>query len=132
MPQLPDAGVVLFANDVRRLAAFYEAVTSMRRTHEEPGLIVLASPHSELILHSIPPQIAAQYPVATPPVVREDTAIKPFFRVASLAVARVAASLQGGALRPVADEWGARGFRACEAHDPEGNVIQFREDADTA
>jgi hypothetical protein len=26
-------------------------------------------------------------------------------------------------------EWSARGFRACETVDPEGNVIQFREDA---
>jgi predicted enzyme related to lactoylglutathione lyase len=127
----PDFGTVLFANDVERLAQFYEAVTTFARTHEEDGLIVLADHRTQLILHAIPPAIAAQYPIITPPHVREDSAIKPFFRVTSLAAARAAAAALGGALRPAHEEWGARGFRACEAHDPEGNVIQFRQDVPT-
>jgi catechol 2,3-dioxygenase-like lactoylglutathione lyase family enzyme len=125
----PDFGTVLFANDVARLAQFYEAVTTFVRTHEEDGLIVLADHRAQLILHAIPPAIAAQYPITTPPHVREDSAIKPFFRVTSLAATRDAAAALGGALRPADEEWAARGFRACEAHDPEGNVIQFRQDA---
>jgi hypothetical protein len=35
----------------------------------------------------------------------------------------------GGRLSPAAEEWRGRGFRACEAIDPDGNPIQFREDA---
>jgi hypothetical protein len=41
--------------------------------------------------------------------------------------AREAAARNGGRLRPAEDEWGARGFRACEGVDPDGNVIQCRE-----
>ena len=33
----------------------------------------------------------------------------------------------GGSLEPVEKEWSWRGFRASEAVDPDGNVIQFRE-----
>ena len=38
-----------------------------------------------------------------------------------------AAERLGGRVKPVHDEWEARGFRACDGHDPEGNVIQVRE-----
>jgi len=54
---------------------------------------------------------------------------KPFFPVTSLSKARERAVALGGQLRPRSEEWEARGFRACEAIDPDGNVIQFREDA---
>lgn len=120
-------GVVLFANDIERLARFYTAVTGLARTHEEPGLVVLADAQWQLVVHAIPPAIAAQYPITTPPALREDTAIKPFFPVTSLAEARRVAAEHGGALRPAEQEWSARGFVACEAYDPEGNVIQFRQ-----
>ena len=63
------------------------------------------------------------------PRVREDSYIKPFFPVNSLSEARERAVALGGQLRPPNEEWEARGFRACEAIDPDGNVIQFREDA---
>jgi catechol 2,3-dioxygenase-like lactoylglutathione lyase family enzyme len=123
-----DFGVVLFANDVDRLTVFYEAVTAFRRVHVEDGLVVLADGGAQLIIHAMPAAIVAQYPIASPPFVREDTAIKPFFRVSSLAEARAVAARHGGALRSPEEEWRARGFRASEAYDPEGNVIQFRED----
>jgi predicted enzyme related to lactoylglutathione lyase len=69
-------------------------------------------------------------PEQNPPTPRRDTAIKPFFVVTSLAAAREKAATSGGALEPANKEWSARGFRACEAVDPEGNVIQFREEAE--
>ena len=36
----------------------------------------------------------------------------------------------GGAIKPPEAEWEARGFRAVDGHDPEGNVVQFRERTD--
>jgi hypothetical protein len=33
----------------------------------------------------------------------------------------------GGELNPPDKEFAARGFRACDGHDPEGNVLQLRE-----
>ena len=31
-----------------------------------------------------------------------------------------------GALYPSHKEWDARGFRACDGYDPEGNIVQLR------
>lgn len=42
---------------------------------------------------------------------------------------RVTAASLGGHIKPAAAEWSARGFRACDGHDPEGNVLQVRETA---
>ena len=47
----------------------------------------------------------------------------------SLAEARARAPALGGRLAPAGKEWAARGFRACDGVDPEGNVVQFREPA---
>ena len=58
---------------------------------------------------------------------REDAPIKLFFPVPSLADARARASALGGRVLPVDREWEARGFRACDALDPEGHVLQLRE-----
>jgi predicted enzyme related to lactoylglutathione lyase len=118
------AGVVLFCADVPRMARFYQAVADLSPVHIEPGLTVLAGTHAEIVLHALPPQYAE--PVSVPPTPREDTSVKPFFPVASLADARVRAAANGGALRDVEREFEHRGFRACDAIDPEGNIVQFR------
>jgi hypothetical protein len=47
--------------------------------------------------------------------------------VGSLAKARDMAPLLGGYLFPPEKEFTSRRFRACNACDPEGNVVQFRE-----
>lgn len=61
--------------------------------------------------------------------VREDSYVKVCLPVASIAEARSIAAANGGAIKPPQHEWEARGFRACDGHDPEGNVIQVRETA---
>jgi predicted enzyme related to lactoylglutathione lyase len=62
--------------------------------------------------------------------VRHDSYLKVCLPVASLAEARARAEALGGRLYPAQQEWQARGFRACDGHDPEGNVFQLRESAD--
>lgn len=52
--------------------------------------------------------------------------------VESIATARTTAARLGGTIRPAGSEWEARGFRACDGHDPEGNVLQVRENAELA
>lgn len=84
---------------------------------------VLASESFELVLHALRGEPAT----AAPAMPREDGCIKLFFPVASLAQARATAATLGGALQPPEREWSARGFRACDGVDPEGNVIQLRE-----
>lgn len=127
MPNTPKPGAVIFAKDIRKVAVFYEQLVSLSVTHAEPGHIVLESDTLQLVIHGIPKKIADSIHIATPPAVREETPIKLFFPVASLADARIRAEQLGGQLGPSKKEWEAREFRACDGHDPEGNVFQLRQ-----
>jgi len=118
-------GAVIFTGDHRRLAQFYEAMTGLAVHFTDDSHTVLRSETFELVIHSLSTEAA----VSEPPVAREDSYIKPFFPVTTLSEARERAAALGGQLRPQNEEWTARGFRACEAIDPDGNVIQFREEA---
>jgi predicted enzyme related to lactoylglutathione lyase len=118
-------GAVIFTGDHRRLAKFYEAMTGLPVRFTDDSITVLGSDTFELVIHSLPTEPA----VTEPPRVRKDSYIKPFFPVTNLSKAREKAAALGGQLRPETEEWTARGFRACEAMDPDGNVIQFREAA---
>ncbi len=115
-------GAVIFTGDKERLAKFYEALTGLQVHASDESVTVLASDEFELVIHALPgePQGKASHP-------RNDAYVKPFFPVKSLTEARMRAAAFEGQLRPAAEEWEARGFRACEAIDPDGNHIQFRE-----
>lgn len=117
-------GVVIFAAELKLLGDFYGAMTGMSSTVTDDTVVVLRSDTFELVIH----KLAGEPEVSKPPMPRYDRHIKPFFPVASLDAARETAARFGGQLQPKESEWSARGFRACEAIDPEGNVIQFRED----
>jgi predicted enzyme related to lactoylglutathione lyase len=116
------AGAVLFAADVERLARFYAEVADMAITHSEPGLRVLDGATMQLVIHALPQATAAGAAGA-----RHDAWLKLFFPVASLDAVRLRATALGGRVAPPEQQWEARGFRAAEAVDPEGNVVQFRE-----
>ena len=118
-------GAVIFTGDHKRLANFYEAITGLTVSFADDQVTVLRSDSFELVIHALPNECAVDHP----PQVRQDSYIKPFFPVPSLSEARERASALGGQLRPAGEEWTARGFRACEAIDPDGNLIQFREEA---
>jgi predicted enzyme related to lactoylglutathione lyase len=118
-------GAVIFTGNHKRLAKFYQAMTGLPVSFADDNHTVLASETFEVVIHSL----SAEPVISEPPLAREDTYIKPFFPVTSLSEAREKAAALGGRLRPQNAEWSARGFRACEAVDPDGNVIQFREDA---
>lgn len=122
-----NGGAVIFVADVDRVARFYEVLLQMSPVHIEPGLRVIASDRTELVIHGVPPHVLAPVAHDQPPEAREDTAIKLFFAVPSLARAREMAPLLGGFLFSADREFTARRFRACNACDPEGNVVQFRE-----
>ncbi len=129
MPALPKPGAVLFGKDLKKLARFYAGVAGLTVTHAAAKVIVLESAGQQLVLHGIPPRIAKSITITAPPQLRENTAVKLFYPVTSLATARKQAAALGGRINPRSDEFVARGFRACDGHDPEGNVIQFRETA---
>lgn len=127
MSTMPPSGAVIFAKDITRLAAFYEQLCGLAVVHAEGDHIVLESGAVQIVVHAIPKRIAQTITITQPPVVREETPIKLFFAVPDLAQARLRAAELGGQIAPAAREWEARGFRACDGHDPEGNVIQLRQ-----
>lgn len=125
MPAPARAGLFMYAKHADRLARFYEAIAGLQRISETPELIVLQSPDLQLIVHAIPPHIADQIVISSPPIRREDTALKFFLSVPSLAAARdTAAALEGDVGH---ENWRGPGFTVCNAVDPEGNVFQLRE-----
>lgn len=129
MSNIHKSGAVLFAKDLQRVATFYQALAGMKVTHSDKDIIVLEAPGHQLVVHPIPARIARGIDIAVPPKRRSQAAVKLVFAVKSIAKARAAAPTYGGELNPPEGMFEARGFRACDGHDPEGNVIQFREPA---
>lgn len=127
MTPTPKPGAVLFASGLQRMAQFYEQLLAWPRLHADAEHVRLVSEHMELVIHAIPPYIAATIPLSDPPSLREETAIKLMLPVASIAEARHRAAEWGGQLLPVGAEWADRGCIVCDGHDPEGNVFQLRQ-----
>ena len=122
-------GAVIYAKDLSRVIAFYRDVAGLPVTHAETDYAILEAETFQLVVHAIPAGIAASIHVASPPVRREEAAVKLIFPVPSIDASRALAALHGGALNPPEREWQFRDRRICDGHDPEGNVIQLREHA---
>lgn len=122
-----DAGAVIYAKDIRRVSTFYGQVAGLQITHAEDDHVVLASDAFQLVVVAIPARLAASIEVTVPPRLREDMAIKLVLPVDDIAAARETARSLGGQLLPSEREWSFQGLRVCDGHDPEGNVVQFRE-----
>lgn len=129
MSEQATVGAVLYAKSVERVGPFYVECCGLKVTHSEADHVVLESPAFELVILAIPQALAASISIATPPVRRESTPIKLVFHVDSIDVVREAAAKLGGALNPPERQWNYQGRRVCDGHDPEGNVVQFRENA---
>jgi predicted enzyme related to lactoylglutathione lyase len=120
-------GAVVYAKSTTTVSTFYAEVAGLQITHAEQDYVVLESGDFQLVVVAIPAKLAASIQVAVPPRPREDTAIKLVLPVASIASARLVAQSLGGQLNPPEREWQFQSSRVCDGHDPEGNVVQFRE-----
>jgi len=123
----PKPSAVIFAKDIDRMARFYMDVAEMTEVSRDKDHIVLNEDGFQIVVHGIPTKIAATIQITTPPEIREETPIKICLPVTSIEYARNKAAELGGRIGPKAKEWVARGFRACDGNDPEGNVFQVRE-----
>jgi predicted enzyme related to lactoylglutathione lyase len=129
MQSRPKPSAVIFAKDVSRLAHFYREVIGLKEVHADKDHAVLDERGFQLVIHGIPGRIAAQIEISEPPQVRENTPIKICLPVSRIEEARSKAAGLGGKIGAKNKEWEARGFRACDGYDPEGNVFQVRETA---
>jgi predicted enzyme related to lactoylglutathione lyase len=125
MSPRPKVGLFIYAKDLARVSKFYEQILGMQRRHQTNQIVVLEALQMHLIVHAMPPHIADTITIMSPPEKREDTALKFFFPVSSIASARDAARALGGEV--FEENWEGRDFTVCNAMDPEGNIFQVRE-----
>ena len=121
------SALVIFAVNVKNVANFYESILGLSRS-AKPGDskqdIRLCSDQDEILIHSIPTHIAKTISLTSPPVPREEMAMKPVFEVGSLSNALAQVPLLGGV---VTDRtFTSDGVTRHDIIDPEGNVIQIR------
>lgn len=125
----PIPSVVIFVADVPRVSRFYRDVATMAVVHEDGDHAILEIPGFHLVVHALRGEPKPTRDVRGHVQRREDSYVKVCLPVHSLSEARAKAAELGGVLDPPHREWEARGFRACDGHDVEGNVIQLRERA---
>lgn len=126
-PPGPLQGLVVFAKSKARVSAFYRATLGLRAAETQTSHDVLVAPGIEVVVHAIPSRLAAGIRLTRPPQVRENMALKPVFVVQDLEAVRAAAKATGGSLKPAEHAWQIRGATVLDGHDPEGNVVQFRQ-----
>ena len=123
----PKPSAVIFSKEVETMVRFYREVAQMVEVHRDSDHVVLDAPGFQVVIHGIPAHIAATFTITIPPEIREMVPVKICLPVTSLEHARASAAELGGQIGPVEKEWSVGGFRACDGHDPEGNVFQARE-----
>ena len=110
-----------------RVAAFYSSVLGLSEANRDDDHILLESPGFQLVVHRLPERPGPAVEMAEGPVRRAAAAFKSVFFVPNVARVRAIADAHGGAMDPEEKEWRFEGALVCDALDPEGNVIQFRE-----
>jgi predicted enzyme related to lactoylglutathione lyase len=118
------SSLVIFSPDVQRLATFYEVVLGARPMGESSSDIRLVNDREEVLIHSMPRQVARDIAIDTPPAPRDAASIKPVFEVESLATALDGVRTTGGV---VTDRtFRLDGLVRHDVLDPDGNVLQLR------
>jgi predicted enzyme related to lactoylglutathione lyase len=124
------SALVIFTVNVRRLATFYQRVLEATAVTESSGDVRLIAAGEEILVHSIPKTIATGISISTPPVPRDNAALKPVFEVLSLSSTLRRVEENGGV---VTDRtFRLEGLTRHDILDPDGNVIQLRSPAEPA
>ena len=120
-------GAVIFATNVDRVATFYAAVLGLTEAARADDHIALESPGFHLVVHRITGAGSPAGDITDPPARRAAAAFKPVFFVPDLSRLRGVVQTHGGVMDAAERAWSFNGVAVCDALDPEGNVIQFRE-----
>lgn len=118
--------VVIYVQDVARVASFYRDTLLRPIVAEEAGFAVVGDARFEVAVVRMPEALVAANPLETPPRVRAGTPLKPSFLVDDLVRAATAAAAAGGGTKPSEAAWRWRGQLHLDGYDPEGNPVQFR------
>jgi predicted enzyme related to lactoylglutathione lyase len=121
------SSLVIFAVNVKAVADFYEAVLGLPllpKPGDSKRDLRLGNDREEILIHSIPPQISQTIVLESPPIPREESAMKPIFDVKELSTALEQVSLKGGVVTE--RTFTLDGLIRHDVVDPEGNIVQLR------
>ncbi len=123
------SGAVLYARNVTALKHFYLTLLALNdeSVHVATDHVAINTPTFQLVLVEVPTDVAASIVIENPPRIRTEVPVKLVFDVPSIQDARVVSAHNGGEVWPEAREWDFGAFRMCDGRDPEGNVIQLRQ-----
>ncbi len=121
MPSLRLSVAILFAKDMQRMSEFYHEALGLPLTAAPslPGWVEFDAGGVRLALHAIPPRVAKQIEITTPPRAREETPIKLVFEVDDLGETRRRLAQHGATM------FEPKLSGSCDGLDPEGNVFQL-------
>ncbi len=120
-------GLVVFAKNKARVSAFYQRTLQLAVKESERSHDLLQGAGVEVVVHAIPAGIAKTITINQAPQPREDTPFKPTFYVPDLNAVRAAVQATGGWLKAADRAWHFRGATVLDGHDPEGNIVQFKQ-----
>ncbi len=120
-------GLVVFAKSKKVVSTFYQQTLGLKVQESEPTHDLLVNASYELVVHAISKAYAASIDIESPPVPRDECAMKPTFVVDDLERVRAAVKQTGGHLKPLKQAWRFRGMIVLDGWDPEGNIVQFKQ-----
>ena len=118
--------VVIYAQDLARVAEFYKRTLSRPVVEQDAGFVVVGDTALEVAIVQMPEALVEANPLATPLRLREETPLKPSFLVDDLDRVMAVAATTGGETKSITAAWRWRGQLHLDGHDPEGNPVQFR------
>jgi predicted enzyme related to lactoylglutathione lyase len=123
----PNVSAVLFAKDLRVVAAFYSKALDMGIVASDEYHCRLTCHGFELVVHQIPKHIADGIVIERPPKRRESGAIRLDYPVESIDESRRRAQSLGGAIDAAPPPWADGSANFYFGHDPEGNQFGVRQ-----
>jgi predicted enzyme related to lactoylglutathione lyase len=128
MPSIRLGTAILLVKDLQRLAEFYNEALGLPVIDAPmaPGWLELDAGSVRLALHALPPRVARQIEITTPPRAREEASVKLVFEVDDLDAARRRLVQHGATM------FEPRSSGVCEGLDPEGNIFSLVLGADPA
>jgi predicted enzyme related to lactoylglutathione lyase len=127
--ELSNVSAVLFAKDMRRVAAFYAQALGMTCSASDEDHWALDGHGFHLTVHQIATHIADKITIQQPPERRVWGAIRLNFPVQSIEASRRVARSLGGEVDDAPPEWADRTANFFLGYDPEGNVFGVSEHA---
>ncbi len=117
--------IVLWVSDLERQMEFYMKLLDATIAHQSDGFAEVASATNSVLLHQLPEQYRAQFPLTSQLATQDEVAIKPVFTVESLEASQQRTSGSFASFAAQKNTYGE--FTYQDVVDPEGNVIQLQQ-----